>query len=47
MKTKMKTKMNFRIHFILIFIFVFILFLLSKSFCIFVNSTWPRGAMMP
>ena len=21
------------------------LFLLSKSFCIFVNSTWPRGAI--
>ena len=22
-----------------------VLFLLSKSFCIFVNSTWPRGAI--
>ena len=25
--------------------FVFFLFLLSKSFCVFVNSTWPRGAI--
>ena len=39
-KTKMKIKMNFRFCFHFRF-----LFLLFKSFCIFVNSTWPRGAI--
>ena len=40
--------------FVFVFVFVFVfafsflflfLFLLSKSFCIFVSSTWPRGAI--
>ena len=38
-KTKMKTKIKMKI------IFVWFLFLLSKSFCIFVNFTWTRGAI--
>ena len=41
-KTKMKMKMNFRFCFSFSFWFLFLLF---KSFCIFVNSTWPRGAI--
>ena len=40
-KTKMKIKMNFRVGFHFVFSFLFLLF---KSFCIFVNSTWPKGA---
>ena len=47
-KTKMKLKMNFRFYFHFYFhirfSFLFLLFL-SKSFCIFVNSAWPRGAI--
>ena len=38
----MKIKTNFRSCFSFPFLF---LFLLSKTFCIFVNSTWPRGAI--
>ena len=46
MKTKMKIKMNFCFCFQFSFSFSFcFLFLLFKSFCIFVNSTWPRGAI--
>ena len=41
-KTKMKMKMNFRFCFSFSFWFLFLLF---KSFCIFVNATWPRGAI--
>ena len=43
-KTKMKMKMNFRFcfHFVFHFRFGFCFF---KSFCIFVNSTRPRGAI--
>ena len=53
MKNKMKTKtkikiikMNFRFcfHFVFHFRFCF-LFLIFKSFCIFVKSTWLRGAI--
>ena len=40
----MKIKMNFRFCFCFSFSFWFLL-LLFKSFCIFVNSTWPRGAI--
>ena len=51
-KTKMKTKSekenknesSFLLSFCFSFLFWF-LFLLSKSFCIFVNSTWPGGAI--
>ena len=45
-KMKMKIKINFRFcfHFVFYFRFVFLL-LLFKSFCIFVKSTWPRGAI--
>ena len=49
MKTKMKTKtkkkkkiFRFPFHFIFHFRFGFCF---SKSFCIFVNSTWPRGTI--
>ena len=56
MKTKVKTKMKMKINeneknkfsFLFSFCFSFsfwFLFLLFKSFCIFVNSTWPRGAI--
>ena len=46
MKTKMKIKMNFCFCFQFSFSFSFcFLFLLFKSFCIFVNSTWPSGAI--
>ena len=45
-KTKIKTKMNFRFWFHFVFNFCFcLLFFLSESFWIFVNSTWPRGAI--
>ena len=45
MKTKTKMKMNFRLFsFCFSFSFWF-LFLLFKSFCIFVNSAWPRVAI--
>ena len=37
-KTKMKMKRNFRFCFDFVFHFRF-------GFCIFVNSTWPRGAI--
>ena len=40
MKNKMKTKTKMKMKFSFWF-----LFLLFKSFCIFVNSTWPRGAI--
>ena len=53
-KTKMKIKnknknenkndFSFLLSFCFSFSFSF-LFLLCKSFCIFVNSTWPRGAI--
>ena len=47
MKNKIKTKMkiHFDFHFRFCFHFLFLLFLLSKSLCIFANSTWPRGAI--
>ena len=41
-KNKNENKNEFSFLFSLCFSF---LFLLSKSFCIFVNSTWPRGAI--
>ena len=45
-ETKMKIKMNFRFSFSILFSFCFsfsclLLLFLSRSFCIFVNSTWP------
>ena len=57
MKTKVKTKMKMKknenenkneFSFLFSFCFSFSFwfwFLLFKSFCIFVNSTWPRGAI--
>ena len=53
MKTKKKSKMKNNENesknqneFSFLFPFSFwFLFLLFKSFCIFVNSTWPRGAI--
>ena len=51
MKNKMKKNENenkneFSFLFSFCFSFSFwCLFLLFKSFCIFVNSTWPRGAI--
>ena len=42
-KTKMKIKTNFRFFFH--FVFHVFMFLLSQSFCIFVNFTWPRVAI--
>ena len=46
MKTKMKIKKEFPFLFSFCFQFSFwFLFLLSKNFYIFVNSTWPRGAI--
>ena len=48
-KTKMKmktTKIKIKNEFSLLLSFCFsFLFLLSKSFCIFVNSRWPRDAI--
>ena len=45
-KTKMKIKMNFRYCFDFVFHFRFgFCFCFLKSFCIFVNSTWPRGGI--
>ena len=38
MNNKIKTKTNFSFSF-------WFLFLLFKSFCIFVDSTWPRDAI--
>ena len=43
-KKEMKIKIEIEFSFLFSFCFSF-LFLLSKSFCIFVNSTWPRGAI--
>ena len=44
MKNKSKNENKNEFSFLFSFCFSF-LFLLSKSFCIFVNSTWPRGAI--
>ena len=44
MKNKNKTKSEISFLFLLCFSFSF-WFLLSKIFCTFVNSTWPRGAI--
>ena len=43
-KNENKNKFSFLLSFCFSFSFWF-LFLLFKSFCIFVNSTWPRGAI--
>ena len=41
-----ENKKEFSFFFLFCFSFSFwFLFLLSKSFCIFVNSTWSRGAI--
>ena len=46
MKTKNKNENENKNEFSFLFSFCFsFLFLLFKSFCIFVNSTWPRGAI--
>ena len=43
---KMKIKMNFRYCFDFVFHFRFgFCFCFLKSFCIFINSTWPRGGI--
>ena len=39
-----KNEFSFLFSFCFSFSFCF-LFLLFKSFCIFVNATWPRGAI--
>ena len=45
-KNENKNKNGFSFLFSFCFSFSFwFLFLLSKSFCIFVNSTWSRGAI--
>ena len=45
-KNENKNKNGFSFLFSFCFSFSFwFLFLLFKSFCIFVNSTWPRGAI--
>ena len=43
-KNENKNKFSFLLSFCFSFSFWF-LFLLFKSFCIFVNSTWPRCAI--
>ena len=43
-ENKNKNEFSFLFSFCFSFSFWF-LFLLFKSFCIFVNSTWPRGAI--
>ena len=48
MKTKNENKNKNEFSFLFSFWFSFsfcFLFLLFKSFCIFVNSTWPSGAI--
>ena len=45
-ENKNKNEYENKNEFLCLFSFCFsFLFLLSKSFCIFVNSTWPRGAI--
>ena len=43
-ETKHKNEFSFLFSFFFSFSFWFLV-LLSKHFCIFVNSTWPRGAI--
>ena len=46
MKNKNKNENENKNEFSFLFSFCFsFLFLFFKSFCIFVNSTWPRGAI--